>query len=363
MSEEIFARKYRPKVLTDVIGQEVVVQSLTNAFKSKNLHQAYIFEGNRGSGKTSCARILAAMENCEKGPTLEPCGVCDNCKAIFTGKSMDVREMDAASNRSIDDIRAIKEDIKMAAINSKKKYVIIDEIHSLTGPAAESGLKMVEEPPPNVRFVLCTTDAYKLIETIQDRCISFRFNKIIWYDICQNLIKICKLENVKIDEDALKVISKSARGSVRKSLQNLEKVISYKGIANQICSDDAIKALGAVEQNAFFHLFDSIGKKNITKSYQIIQKIFLTGQQLGQVIDDMTEHLSNMLAIKMCTGHLEIFDFTEEEIKKYEYQVSQFTKEQIIGMMEMIVVLNRAIEFNTRPQSMFEKFVIQCMSV
>ena len=360
---EILAKKHRPKKLEDIVGQDVIVRSLTNSFKNKNMHNAYIFEGTLGTGKTSIARIIAAMDNCEKGPTLEPCGVCDNCKAIFSGKSIDVKELDAASNRSIDDIREIKEDIKMAAVTSRIKYVIIDEAHSLTGTAAESSLKMIEEPPPNVRFVLCTTDAYKLKDTIHSRCISFKFNKISWNDILQYLIKVCKTENIAANEDALKSIAKASKGSARNSLQNLEKVISFVGSEKTIEAEDVVKSLGIIEQNALFHLFDSISKKNTIKIYSIIQKIFAFGQQLGQILDDLTDHLGTLLAVKSCQGSLEMFNFTEDELKKYEYQASQFSKEKIIAMMELLSGLNRSIEYNIKPQPMFEKFAIQCMAV
>jgi len=162
MSSIPFSLKYRPKKLDDVIGQEVVVQTLKNSFSSKNLHHAYILEGQFGCGKTTVARIMAAMENCESGPTLEPCGKCQNCKEIFNGSSIDIKEIDAASNRGIDDIRDLQKEINFSPINCKSKYIIIDEAHSLTGAAAEAALKMIEEPPPNVRFILCVAGDQKI---------------------------------------------------------------------------------------------------------------------------------------------------------------------------------------------------------
>ena len=247
MSSIPFSLKYRPKKLDDIIGQEVVVQTLKNSFTSKNLHHAYILEGNTGSGKTTIARIMAAMENCEKGLTLEPCGICQNCREIFDGSSIDVKEIDAASNRGIDDIRALQKEIHFSPINCRVKYIILDEAHSLTGVAAESALKMIEEPPSNVRFILCTTEPEALKPTIHGRCINFNFSKISWMELYNHLVNICKLESIQYDDDAIKMMAKASKGSARNSLQNLQTVAEFAG-SNKIIADSVSKSLGVIDE-------------------------------------------------------------------------------------------------------------------
>ena len=239
--------KYRPHTLEDVVGQDVVVQQIRNSFKNNMLHHAYVFCGPYGNGKTTMARIMAAMENCEHGPTLTPCGKCKNCKAIFAGKSIDVKEIDAASNRSIDDIKDLKNETAMATIQARTKYIILDEAHSLTPQAAEAALKLIEEPPPGVRFILATTNPEKLKDTVLSRCIMVNFKKVDWYDIYQNLEKVAKMEGVKVEEEALKIAAKGAKNSVRSSLQNLQKLIQFSD-TDIITADDARLCLDFVDE-------------------------------------------------------------------------------------------------------------------
>lgn len=356
-----FDAEYRPKKLSDIIGQEVATKILTNSFKAKKMHQAYIFAGNFGCGKTTAARVIAAMKNCKKGPTLEPCGVCTNCKAIFSGTSLDVKEIDAASNRSIDDIRELKLEIRHSPINCKERVVIIDEAHSLTGVAAESALKMIEEPPPNVTFILCTTDPHLLKETIHSRCILLVFNKISWIDILQNLTDICKKEKINFEEDALKIIAKSSRGSARNSLKNLEKVISFADENQILTAADATKVLGAVDDNLYFHLIDSIIGTKAPKAMKVINKILIDGKEIEQVIKGLVYHLRRLLIAKSCADNLAEFDFSEDEIKRFSYQSGLLHTQQIIDMIDLISEINKGISFSIDPQTLLEKFSIQAM--
>ena len=358
---DIFANKYRPKCLEDIVGQDVVKKSLLNSFKNKRMHHFYIFEGVYGTGKTTCARILAAMENCDNGPTANPCGVCKNCKEIFSGKSIDVKELDAASNRSIEDIRDIKNNIQMSANNGRVKYIIIDECHSLTGYAAEAALKMVEEPPAHVRFIFATTDSHKLKDTIFSRCMPFRFNKVNWMDMSSHLDMVCKKEHIEIEKEALDLIAKSSRGSVRSSLQSLEKALAYVGLEETITVQGVYESLGLVAQELYFNLFKSIIEKKSVKTFLIINKIMGSGQQVSKTVDDLTDFLNDLLVIQQCGDQSSELGYSPEDIKKFQYLASKFGMEKIIFMISKLCEITKAIEVNVKPDALFNNFAIEIM--
>jgi DNA polymerase III subunit gamma/tau len=361
MSIEIpLSIKYRPKKLADVIGQPVIVQALTNAFKSNSLHHAYILEGKYGCGKTSVGRIIAAMENCDKGPTLEPCCKCDNCKEIFNGKSFDVREIDAASHRGVDDIRSIHKDIYTSPIQCRVKYVIIDEAHSLTGIAAEAALKMLEEPPEGVRFVLATTEAHRFKETILSRCIPWKFNKVSWSELHSHLKNIAGQEEIEYEEEALITIAKSSKGSVRNSLQNLQTVINYVG-DNKITDIAAIESLGQVDQQLYFNLIDSIINAKPSQSYIIVNNIFKSGKEAGSIVNDIYSHLNGLLLAKTCGGSLSEFGFTEEEVKKYTYQAKNIQGDMVLKIVSLLKDVSLGLKFNLDPDFLFNTFFIECI--
>ena len=350
--------KYRPKCLADVIGQDVVVKSLTNAFKSKTLHHAYIFGGKFGCGKTSVARILAAMENNDKGPSMTPDPEATNVKAIFAGKSLDVKEIDAASNRSIDNIRALKEEIRYSPVECRMKYVILDECHSLTGQAAEAALKMIEEPPPHVRFILATTDPHALIKTIHSRCITLKFNKVNWMDMFGHLKMIAEKEGIDFEENALKIAARSADGSVRNSIQNLQTMINFSG-GEKLTSDDAQKVLGSIDSNLYFHFIQSIIDIKVPKAMQVVDRLMADGRQVDQILDGLQQHLRNLMIIKTCMSDFASFGYSEDEAKHYEVQASNCGIELIIELIDELVNVNYAITYNLDPQMVLEEYVIK----
>lgn len=349
--------KYRPKRLIDVIGQDVVVQSLTNAFKEGTLHHAYVFAGFLGSGKTSCARILAAMENNDDGPSLEPNPESRNCKEIFDGKSMDVRELDAASNRGVDDIRQISKDIRYAPMSCRVRYVIIDEAQSLTGIAAEAALKMIEEPPPGVRFILATTEPHLIKDTIHSRCISFKFHKISWNLLYEHLQKIAKLEGFEYEPDALKIAARSASGSVRNALQNLQSLVNFCG-KQKITLQAAEQSLGWINEKIFFTLLEAIVNIDVFKGYQAIENLLKTGNRCDYIIDGIYSHLRSLLLTRTCPKHLPEFGFSDEDIKRYSLQANLVGVDAVLQMMNFLVDVKRAMIFNIDPQVMLEKFLV-----
>lgn len=354
--------KYRPKKLSEVIGQPVVVQAFTNAFKYKTLHHAYILGGNKGSGKTSVSRIIAANENCEKGVSLEPCGECENCKAIFSGKSHDVLEMDAASNRSIDDIRELQKTIYYNPIQCRTKYIIIDECHSLTGHAAEAALKMIEEPPSYVRFILATTEAHKVIDTIQSRCIMWKFNKVSIIDLVNHLKRIAELEKIDIEEDAIKIAARLSQGSVRNSLQNLQTVMNFIG-EGKVTVEAAKLALCAVDDKIYFDLFDAIFSSNMSECYRIVHELFSDGKEIVAIMNGIYSHLNNLVTTRACKKNLSGFSFGEDEAKRYCHQSDMITGVPLLEMMDLMNFVAFSNEYNLDPQSSIEKFVVKCVHI
>jgi len=361
MSNIPLSVKYRPHRLSEVIGQRVVVQTLTNAFKSKNLHHAYIFGGQFGSGKTSVFRILAAMENCLKNKEGEPCGECDNCKTIFSGKSQDIIETNAAKERGIDEMRSLHERIKFAPLKCRVRYVCFDEAHSLTTAAAESALKMIEEPPPNVRFVLCTTDAHKLKPTIHSRCEFLKFGKVGWLDINNHLLQVSKSEDVSLDEAASKLAARYARGSVRNALQNLQAITDYAGSGKQITKDIAVEALGLIDQNVYFVIVDSILKKRPSDAILAVNRLLSEGKQADQVVEGLASHLRYLMLSKACGDSLPELDLTGEEIKKYELQTNQTPLSLLMEMISYLTNIHRGLIVNMDQQLLLERFIMDSL--
>ena len=358
MSDVAFSTKYRPHKLADVVGQDVVVRILTNSFNQKQFHHAYILEGYVGSGKTTVARIMAAMENCDKGPTLEPCGECKNCKSIFVGKSLDVKEIDAASNRSIDDIRDLQEQIRFHPLECRVKYVVLDEAHSLTGIAAEAALKMIEEPPPNVRFILATTDPQLLKPTIHSRCIILSFKRINWLELFHHVCKVADAENILYDENALKLVAKTASGSARNVLQNLQTLASYAG-QDKITVEYAQTVLGGVDDVILFGLIDDIVNTNVAGAMQRIDELVVRGRNAGKIIEGLQIHLRNLILCKVCTESVAQFGITDDEAKKYLHQANQAKPDVAAMMLDLLKEVKDAVMVNMDLQSYLIKFVIK----
>lgn len=366
MKTDVLALKYRPTKLADVIGQDSVVTAITNAFKNKDLYSCYIFAGNFGCGKTSVARILAAMENCENGPTLEPCGKCKLCKEIFAGESTDIREINAASSNGIDDIRNIANFVSSRPILARTKYVLLDEVHALSRQAVESGLKVFEEPPEGVRYVLCTTDLHKLKATIQSRCMPFKFVKVPWQIIAEHLAKIAKLENINADEAAIKIAAKLSDGSVRNSLRNLQLLSNYSD-GKQITAEIAQKALGGIDDKSWFQLIDAVVAADVPVALKEIQKLLNQGQDIGHILNGLTEHLRTLMVLIGCTnaqGNINISGLlylSDEEKKRYADQASRVSIDSVVEMISLLYEVNRGLTFNVNPQVLLETFIIKSM--
>lgn len=357
---DILANKYRPNNFSEVIGQDSVVRILTNSFNSNNLHHAYLLIGKYGTGKTSVGRILAAMENCKQGPTLKPCGKCDNCKAIFSGKSNDVKELDAASNRSIESMRAIKEDLWNYPLNARKKYFIIDEFQSLSPQAAESALKMVEEPPSHVRFVLCTTDTQGILPTILSRCMDLDFRPVPWLDIKLNLEKVVKAEKLDAEEEALKIIAKKSDNSVRNSLKKLEKVVQYCG-EEKITADAARTALNEIDDAIFKELVDGVLACKPADCMITINKLTSFVSNSEKIIKGLTDYLDKLMITRTCKDNLGAVGFTDDEAKRYLDQALKTRPLLLARLLELIINTKRATIINLDTPTYLRKWVIDAV--
>lgn len=361
MSQDALALKYRPKKIADLVGQDHVKKILSNSISQGKMHHAYIFAGKFGCGKTSAARIFAASVNNPGNPSLDPDLNSDLVQAIFKGKHPDVRELDAAATRSIDDIRDIKDSIKYNPLECRRRFIIIDEAHRLTGAAAEAALKMIEEPPKNCIFILCTTDPDKLKDTIHSRCMALKFNKISWNAIYNHLSYVSKQEGIEIDDMSLKIAARKSHGSLRSALQNLQMLITFAG-SEKITSDFAQTVLSAVDESLYINFVDAISKPDVGEAMRIIDQLLSDGRDVGDVLDGLVGHLRNLIIIKTCPSTKGILHLTDAEkknlLKHLENLPSQNTVPFLCEMVKLLQDVNRSINMNMNPQTVLEVFAV-----
>lgn len=353
-------RKYRPKNLQEVVGQEHIKKALSNAITLSKISHAYLFTGPRGTGKTSVARILAKSLNCKEGPTLTPCEVCPSCLDIKNSNPMDVIEIDAASNRKVEDARDILEKIQYIPVNGKYKIYIIDEVHMLTKEAFNTLLKTLEEPPENVIFILATTEPQKVLETITSRCQRFDFRRITTEDIVNHLKEVSKTEKIKIEDDALFTIAKNSAGGMRDSLALLDQA-SVLGSEKAISTDDINNLLGRVSFDLLNNLSDSIIQSKPQEAIELLEKIYNSGNEPSQILVNLMGYLKNLLIVKTCQGAELLADLTQlnaSQIEALKKQSENVEVHQITFLIEKIIYYIKELKTTTSQHLWLEVAVI-----
>ena len=345
-------RVYRPKNFSDVIGQEHIVRTLKNQIENNNVGHAYLFCGTRGTGKTSTAKIFSRAVNCTNLHNDEPCNECENCREILEDKTMDVVEIDAASNNSVDDIRELRENVKYSPAKAKYKVYIIDEVHMLSQGAFNALLKTLEEPPSYVIFILATTEPHKIPATILSRCQRFDFKRVTVKDISSRMRYICEKEGIEADEKALNLIARNSQGALRDALSILDQCISFEG--NKISYNDVIELLGSVNIEQLFDLAESIIKEDTRKSLQILNDFIIWGKDVRNLVNDLIDHFRNLMVCKISNDLDEIISLPEETIDLLKQQAETIDTNNLIRILNILSEAQDGMKISSNPRVLME---------
>jgi DNA polymerase-3 subunit gamma/tau len=345
-------RRYRPQTPTEILGQDHVVRALTGAIREDRLHHAFLFCGPRGTGKTSTARILAKMVNCVSGPTAEPCGGCDQCVAIREGTHLDVVEIDAASHGGVDDARELREKAPTAPVQGREKVYIIDEAQRLSREAFDALLKVFEEPPPGVRFVLATTEPHKMPPTIVGRCQRFDFRRLTMEGLSSMLQKVAASEGVTLDDSAAHAIARHAEGSARDALSLLDQAGVLGG---QRVDDAAIEALlGAPRSEVQVELADAVAVGDARSMFELINRLVQDGQDLRNVTNETLAHFRDLLLVKTAPGQEDLLDISADGYESLRIQAEKFAPSELARVIELLLAAQNDMRWTTSPRLSLE---------
>jgi DNA polymerase-3 subunit gamma/tau len=356
MSYEVFARKWRPQVFEDVVGQEHITLTLVNAIKTDRLAHAYLFSGARGVGKTSVARILAKAINCTEGEPGVPCNKCHSCTEITNGSSVDVQEIDGASNRGIDEIRELRENIKYMPSSSRFRVYIIDEVHMLTLPAFNALLKTLEEPPPHVKFFFATTEPHKVPITILSRCQRFDFKRIVVDKIVEQLEKITGHEGIEVTTSSLSLIAREAQGSMRDAESLLDQVVSYTG--SKVEDRDIRDILGIIDRDLIFESSCAIIEGRPEKCMEIVDRIYNYGYDIKEFYRALMDQFRNLL-VSMITPQHNLLDMTHSDREETKRQAEMAGYEKIQQSLNLLITREEDLRFSFHPRLVLETIMIK----
>lgn len=353
----VLARKWRPQTFEGVIGQRHITQTLQNAISQKRVAHAFLFTGARGVGKTSTARILAKALNCESGPHINPCNHCNTCEEITNGASMDVIEIDGASNRGIDEIRELRENVRYTPAKSRYKIYIIDEVHMLTREAFNALLKTLEEPPPHIIFIFATTEPHKIPATILSRCQRYDFKRIPLREIIESLKRIIEEEKIQINQRGLLSVAQESEGSMRDAQSLLDQVISYAG--ENIRDEDIAEVLGLIDRKVLNDTIEAIARKDIERCMEIVEYVYHFGYDLQHFCRELLQYLRNLILIKVSQHPEGLMELPEEELEIHKKQAEKFQFDQLNHLFSLLLKGEQEIAQSTFPRTMLEMTLIR----
>jgi DNA polymerase-3 subunit gamma/tau len=357
MSYLVLARKYRPQTFEQVVGQDHVTQTLRNAINADRVAHALLFSGPRGVGKTSVARIMAKAMNCEDGPTPSLCNVCQSCKEITEGISLDVFEIDGASNRGINEIRELRESMKYMPSHSRFKIYIVDEVHMLTAEAFNALLKTLEEPPSHVLFFFATTEAHKIPITMLSRCQRHNFKRIGLEDIVQSLKRICQQMSFSIGDNSLVLLAREAGGSMRDALSLLDQVMAYSG--GQVSEAQVLESLGAIDRRVLFDLTSALLDGNVAETLNLLEEVYDHGHDLKRLYAQVLEHLRHLMVVKLGEGASALVDVSAEEATLMKQQVEHLSLESINQVFTTLFEAEGGVRRSAQPRLALEALFIK----